>query len=63
MSHGAHHLPYMREKIEYRAARRKARREHPQPCDCPYCMTAERADALFAQRVAEGKARNPEPPF
>ena len=63
MSYGAHRLPYQRERIELQQAKRRARREHPQPCDCPLCITAERADARIKARVAAMRETLGEAPF
>lgn len=51
------------EQRELNAARRRARREHPQPCDCPYCITAERVDERIKATVAAHRAMIGEPPF
>lgn len=54
---------YIRRKIDLDIARRMARREHPQPCDCPYCLSPARARELLAARLAAQAERNGEAPF
>lgn len=56
-------LDYVRRKRDFLIAKRTARRNHPQPCDCPYCLTPARAHELLAQRVAAQRERVGEAPF
>lgn len=50
-------------RIALERARRKARQSHAQPCDCAYCITAERAHELLTLRAAETARRSGEVPF
>lgn len=63
MSHGAHRLPYEEERIAFRRERATARRTHPQPCDCPYCISVERIDEIIRARVAKARELLGEAPF
>lgn len=63
MSHWAAMEEYRRERAELAKARAKARREHPQPCDCPYCISPRRADELIRARVTAMRRILGEPPF
>ena len=54
---------YVRRKIDLQIAKRTARRNHPQPCECPYCLTPARARELLAARVAAQRAASGSPPF
>lgn len=54
---------YVRRKIDLATARRTARRNHPQPCDCPYCLTPARARELLAARLAAQREGVGEVPF
>ena len=50
-------------RIALERARRKARQSHAQPCDCAYCITAERAHELLTLRAAESTRNAEEIPF
>lgn len=63
MSYGAHRLPYQADRIAYKQARMIARKTHPQPCDCPYCLRPSRMREMMAERIAEQRARSGEAPF
>lgn len=54
---------YQRARVDFHRARAAARREHPQPCDCPYCITPARARELIQQRLTAQAERNGEVPF
>ncbi len=54
---------YVRRKIDLATAKRTARRHHPQPCDCPFCITPQRTRELLAERVAAQRAASGEVPF
>lgn len=51
------------ERRELARAKAKARREHPQPCDCSLCITPERVDAIIKARVAAARDLLGEAPF
>ena len=54
---------WVRRKRDFLIARRTARRNHPQPCDCPYCITPARARELLAARVEAQRQAGGEVPF
>lgn len=49
--------------VAFRLAQQVARRDHDQPCDCPYCISSERIRELLQARVAAERERAGEPPF
>lgn len=50
-------------RIALERARRKARATHAQPCDCTYCISADRVRELLALRAAESMRGSEEVPF
>lgn len=46
---------YIERRIDFHLARQKARRTHPQPCPCPYCVTSEQIEAKLRERIEQGK--------
>jgi hypothetical protein len=54
---------WLERKIDYTLARQRARREHDQPCDCPYCLTSARVEELIAERIRLERLLAGEPPF
>lgn len=54
---------FVQRKIELQLARHRAKREHDQPCDCPYCITQDRIEERLAVILAAQRAAVGEPPF
>ena len=54
---------WVRRKQDFLIAKRTARRHHPQPCDCPYCITPARSRELLAARVQAQREQSGPVPF
>lgn len=54
---------YITRRIDLARARRKARAAHPQPCDCPYCITPARVRELLAANLARNAPSHEGIPF
>jgi hypothetical protein len=46
---------YLERRIDFHLARQRARREHPQPCDCPYCITTARIHERLMENANKGR--------
>ncbi|HET9870449.1 MAG TPA: hypothetical protein VFR02_08140 [bacterium] len=54
---------YIEERITYHLARQRARREHPQPCTCHYCIDSATREAMIRRNIERGQATYEEIPF
>lgn len=53
---------FLQRRIDFQLARQNAKRTHPQPCACPYCIAQDRVEAIIRKRVeAEARANGPAP--
>lgn len=54
---------YVQERIDYHLARQRARREHPQPCECPYCIDTAAIHRRLQENAERGRPTWEEVPF
>jgi len=54
---------YLERKIDFHLARQRARRTHPQPCDCPYCITSEAIERRLRANLERNASAWSEVPF
>ena len=54
---------YIERKIDFQLARQRAKRTHPQPCDCDYCISQDRVEAILRARIEAQRRQVGEPPF
>ena len=53
---------WLQRRIDFRLARQRAKRTHPQPCDCGYCISQDRVEAIIKARLeAQARATGPAP--
>ena len=54
---------WLQRRIDFRLARQRAKREHPQPCDCGYCISQDRVEAIIRKRIEDQARANGPAPF
>ena len=53
---------FIQRRIDFQLARQRAKRTHPQPCDCGYCISQDRVEAIIRRRLeAQARANGPAP--
>jgi hypothetical protein len=54
---------YIERRIDFQIQRQRAKRTHPQPCDCPYCIAQDRVEELIRERLAANPGAGEAVPF
>jgi hypothetical protein len=54
---------WIEQRIDFHLARQRARRTHPEACECPYCITSAQIERRIRAKIAAQNQASGEPPF